>query len=143
MVISCSMSRSLKTTPAVKQDFTSYSKRQRRRLGVILPTRPVAQRGEHLQRGVVQEAQDRRVQARGSGGVPPPADGVVHALLALVAQLVQLHVVVDEGVGEKAEHQQHEGLGRAVQDRAEAAGRHHQQVLAGGEPELDQNQSTG
>lgn len=55
-------------------------------------------------------------------------------------QLVELDVVLDEGVGEQAEHQQHEGLGRAVQHRAHAAHHHHQHLVACGKTELDGRQ---
>lgn len=65
-----------------------------------------------------------------------PLDGVVHTLLPAIPELVQLDVVLDEGVREQAEHQQHQGLGRAVQHRAQASRQHHQHLPARGEPEL-------
>lgn len=99
------------------------------------PTRPARQRYEHLPGGVAPVGQV--VARRRRRVVPLPLDGVVHALLPAVAQLVQLDVVLDEGVGEQTEHQQHERLGRAVQHRAHAAHRHHQHLAARGEAELD------
>ena len=101
-----------------------------------LPARPVVQRSEHLPRWIVHEPV-RVVLAVRCRVVPLPLDRVVHALLPVVAQLVQLHVVLDEGVGEHTEHQQHERLGRAVQHGAHAPDHHHQSVAARGKTELE------
>lgn len=101
-----------------------------------LPAGPVLQREDHLPSGVVHEAPAGLVLAQALGVVALPADGVVEALLAIVAQLVQLDVVLDEGVGEQAEHQQHERLRRAVQHGAEAPTHHHEHLLGRGEAEL-------
>lgn len=75
-------------------------------------------------------------------GVVLPLDSVVHALLPVVTQLVELDVVLDEGVSEQAEHQQHEGLGRTVQHRTHTTHDHHQRVVACGKTELDRHVST-
>lgn len=65
-----------------------------------------------------------------------PLDGVVHTLLPVILELIQLDVVLDEGVREQAKHQQHQGLGRAVQHRTQAPRHHHQHLPACGKPEL-------
>lgn len=101
------------------------------------PARPVPEREDHFPRGVVHEVPAGLVLAQALCVVALPADCVVDALLAIVAQLVQLDVVLDEGVGEQAEHQQHERLRRAVQHSAEAPRQHHDHLLARGEAELD------
>lgn len=101
------------------------------------PARPALEREDHLPRGVVHEAPAGLVLGQALCVVALPADGVVDALLAIVAQLVQLDVVLDEGVGEQAEHQQHERLRRAVQHSAEAPRHHHDHLLARGEAELN------
>lgn len=88
--------------------------------GQALPARPVPEREDHFPGGVVHEAPAGLVLAQALCVVALPADCVVDALLAIVAQLVQLNVVLDEGVGEQAKHQQHEWLSRAVQYSAEA-----------------------
>lgn len=102
-----------------------------------LPAGPVLERENHFPRGVVHEAPAGLVLAQALCVVALPSDCVVDALLAFVAQLVQLDVVLDEGVGEQAEHQQHERLRRAVQHGAEAPPHHHEHLLARGEAELD------
>lgn len=99
------------------------------------PTRPVLQRCEHLPRRIAHRAPVHRWRG-GRRVVPLPHDGVVHALLPGVSQLVELDVVLDEGVGEQAEHQQHEGLGGAVRHGAHASQRHHQHLPARGVSEL-------
>lgn len=96
----------------------------------ILPARPVPERKDHLPRGIVHEVPAGLVLAQSLRVVLLPANCVVDALLAFVAQLVQLNVVLDEGVGEQAEHQQHERLCRAVQHSAEASRQHHGHLLA-------------
>lgn len=102
-----------------------------------LPAGPVPEREDHLPRGVVHEVPAGLVLAQALRVVALPADGVVDALLAVVAQLVQLNVVLDEGVGEQAEHQQHERLRRAVQHGADAPRHHHDRLPHRGEAELE------
>lgn len=102
------------------------------------PTRPVPQRYKHLPCWIVHDAPARLVQrgVQPRRVVPLPLDSVVHTLLPVVVQLVELDVVLDEGVGEQAEHQQHQRLGRAVQHRAQTTRHHHQHLFARGETEL-------